>query len=541
MSCTYFKPLLYFIVVGCYRLELSIQRSVLAWNSASCQVLTWHWRPWFGVLASCRWPGSTMTMWGVCCLHQLWRATASRISSVPSSNQVYYQKEDMLDGSKDDLCAPGVLGLFVNMPCTWAARKATMTVAPLINATGPFETSTGTTARMKRATWLRGWCKSLQIYLTSPDGQPWGSAVNTIGAGGVWFFPRGWPHAFVCLSEEGCNHVLTFNGPQAVAVNDHMIAETYTQMPDEIASYSMGMSQGEWAQAKPKAAAFTARFFAEVIPEKFHWLEETTSLPAAANRSDVEVEDINPIQIWASTSRSTTSAKLSFPLPPGCLNKALSSNRAASVTWFGSPMLQPSWTVISGLVNAGTQGGISGGFDAGPSSTLYTGELGDHGLLSSSFYFPIRGYWIQEATGTEPAQVIVVFEVGKWKALEAKEGFSCQNPLGRSLGLWIYDGKHHLSANAACVATGPRTASPSCRSPCGLRTLSCDNTWFLIPEFPVGRCRSSRRAEGFCCVFFFFVLKSSVIPCDIMCLQPESHKGSIKAGGVHCSFSFKML
>ena len=39
----------------------------------------------------------------------------------------------MLDGSKDDLCAPGVLGLFVNKPCTWAAGKATMTVAPVIN------------------------------------------------------------------------------------------------------------------------------------------------------------------------------------------------------------------------------------------------------------------------------------------------------------------------------------------------------------------------------------------------------------------------
>lgn len=235
----------------------------------------------------------------------------------------------------------------------------------------------------------------MQIYLTSPDGQPWGSAVNTIGAGGVWFFPCGWPHAFVCVSEEGCNYVLTFNGPQAVAVNDHMIAETYTQMPDEIASYSMGMSQGEWAQAKPKTAAFTARFFAKVIPEKFHWLEETTSLPAAVNRSDVEVEDINPIQIWASTSRSTTSAKLSFPLPPGCLNKALSSNRAASVTWFGSPMLQPSWTVISGLVNAGTQGGISGGFDTGPSSTLDKGEnLGtmDFFLLPHSWLLDSRSH-----------------------------------------------------------------------------------------------------------------------------------------------------
>lgn len=36
----------------------------------------------------------------------------------------------------------------------------------------------------------------------------------------------------------------------------------------------------------------------------------------------------------------------------------------------------------------------------------------------TSFYFPIRGYWIQEATGTEPAEVIVIFEVGNWKALE---------------------------------------------------------------------------------------------------------------------------
>ena len=420
MSCTYFKTLLYFIVIG-----LSSASSVRFSRETVPRVKSWH-----GI------DGLGLESW-LCCLHQLWRATASRMSSVPSSNQVYYQKEDMLDGSKDDLCAPGVLGLFVNMPCTWAARKATMTVAPLINATGPFETSAGTTARMNGATWLRGWCKSLQIYLTSPDGQPWGSAVNTIGAGGVWFFPRGWPHAFVCLSEEGCNHVLTFNGPQAVAVNDHMIAETYTQMPDEIVSYSMGMSQGEWAQAKPKAAAFTARFFAKVILEKFHWLEETTSLPAAVNRSDVEVEDINPIQIWAWTSRSTTSAKLSFPLPPGCLNKALSSNRAASVTWFGSPMLQPSWTVISGLVNAGTQGGISGGFDTGPSSTLDKGEnletMDFFHLLSTSPFVLAIGF--KKPRAPNRPRWLWSFEVGNWKALEAKEDFSCQNPLGRSLGL----------------------------------------------------------------------------------------------------------
>lgn len=75
-----------------------------------------------------------------------------------NSNQVYYQKkEDMFDGSNDELCAPGVLVLFVNKPCTWAAGKATMTVAPVINqchwdAIGPFETSTGTTARTNGAT-----------------------------------------------------------------------------------------------------------------------------------------------------------------------------------------------------------------------------------------------------------------------------------------------------------------------------------------------------------------------------------------------------
>lgn len=319
-----------------------------------------------------------------------------------------------------------------------------------INATGPFETSAGTTARMKRATWLRGWCKSLQIYLTSPDGQPWGSAVNTIGAGGVWFFPRGWPHAFVCVSEEGCNYVLTFNGPQAVAANDHMIAETYTQMPDEIVSYSMGMSQGEWAQAKPKAAAFTARFFAKVIPEKFHWLEETTSLPAAVNRSDVEVEDINP----------NLGAKLGFPLPPGCPNNALSSNRAASVTGFGSPMLQPSWTVISGHVNAGTQGGISGGFDTGPSSTLYTGEnletMDFFHLLSTSPFVVAIGFKKPRAPNRP-----------RWLwSLKSATGrplrFQLSESVGRSLGLWIYDGKHHLSGFAFTDPTWRQTqlASP---------------------------------------------------------------------------------
>ncbi|CAJ1327723.1 unnamed protein product [Effrenium voratum] len=206
-----------------------------------------------------------------------------------ADNQVYYQKLDqMFNGSSDAIC-PKTLGLFVNKPCTWAAGKATMTVAPVINQCHwairnfHWHDSSDEWSYMVQGV--------MQVILTSPTGVPWHSAVNTIGPGGVWFFPRGWPHAFVCVSEEGCNYVLTFNGPQAVAVNDHMIAETYAQLPDKIASYSMGMSMGEWATAKPKVAANTGTFFTRVDPAKFTWLPEENAEPAAVNRSDVEVED----------------------------------------------------------------------------------------------------------------------------------------------------------------------------------------------------------------------------------------------------------
>lgn len=224
-------------------------------------------------------------------------------------------------------------------------------------------------------------------------------------------------------------------------------------------------------------------------------------------RSDVEVEDINPIQIWASTSRSTTSAKLSFPLPPGCLNKALSSNRAASVTWFGSPMLQPSWTVISGLVNAGTQGGISGGFDTGPSSTLDKGEnLGtmDFFLLPHSWLLDSRSHGHRTGPG----------DCGLWS--RQVEGPWGQGGFQLSESPWALPGPMNLRWETSPVGKrslrrhgSTDSLSPSCRSPCGLRTLSCDNTWFLIPEFPAGRCRSSRRAEGFC--FFFLEVFSDTM------------------------------
>lgn len=340
MSCTYFKTLLYFIVIG-----LSSASSVRFSRETVPRVKSWH-----GI------DGLGLESW-LCCLHQLWRATASRMSSVPSSNQVYYQKEDMLDGSNDDLCAPGVLGLFVNKPYTWAPRKATMTVAPVINQCHWAIRNFGTTARMNGATWLRGWCKSLQIYLTSPDGQPWGSAVNTIGAGGTW----------LQRPTRRCQTKLLPIQWACPKVNGHRLSlKLLPSLRVSLRRWSLRSSIG-W-----KKRLLCLQLWTEVM-----WKLRIS------------------IQIWAWTSQSTTSAELSFPLPPGCLNKALSSNRAASVTWFGSPMLQPSWTVISGLVNAGTRGGISGGFDTGPSSTLDKGEnLGtmDFFLLPHSWLLDSRSH-----------------------------------------------------------------------------------------------------------------------------------------------------
>ncbi|CAK9036379.1 unnamed protein product [Durusdinium trenchii] len=347
-----------------------------------------------------------------------------------ADNQVYYQKVDqMFNGSSNAIC-PNTLGLYVNQPCTWAAGRATMTVAPVINQCHwairnfHWHDSSDEWSYMVQGV--------MQVYLTSPSGVPWQSAVNTIGAGGVWFFPRGWPHAFVCVSEEGCNYVLTFNGPQSVAVNDHMIAESYAQLPDKIAAYSMGMSMGEWATAKPKMSADTGTFFAKVDSAKFKWLPEENAEPAAVNRSDVEVEDTRPglgkgIQVWnirtAQFPFATRMSQQRIVFQPGGFRSLVWITNAAAIM-----------TVISGHVNAATQGGISGGNNTGPSSTSY--EATNLGPFDA-FYFPIRrGYWIEEATGKEPAEVIVVFEVGNWEALEAKDGFSCANPLGAP---WAYE------------------------------------------------------------------------------------------------------
>ena len=132
----------------------------------------------------------------------------------------------------------------------------------------------------------------------------------------------------------------------------------------------------------------------------------------------------------------------------------------------------------------------------------------DHGLLSTSPFVvaigfkkpraPNRPRWLwslKSATG-KPLRPRRVSAVRIPWALPGPMNLRWETSPVRIRLRWS-----NVTENAACVATGPQTASPSCRSPCGLRTLSYDNTWFLIPEFPVGRCRSSRRAEGFCFVF----------------------------------------
>ncbi|CAJ1327724.1 unnamed protein product [Effrenium voratum] len=279
-----------------------------------------------------------------------------------ADNQVYYQKLDqMFNGSSDAIC-PKTLGLFVNKPCTWAAGKATMTVAPVINQCHwairnfHWHDSSDEWSYMVQGV--------MQVILTSPTGVPWHSAVNTIGPGGV--------------------------------------------------------------------AANTGTFFTRVDPAKFTWLPEENAEPAAVNRSDVEVEDTTPgvgqgIQVFnIRTAQFPFATRMSQQRivfqPGGFRNLVWITNAAATMT------------VISGHVNAATQGGISGGFDQGPSSKSYVAKsLGPY----DAFYFPIRrGYWIEEATGTEPAEVIVVFEVGNWKALEAKTGFGCSNPVGAP---WAYE------------------------------------------------------------------------------------------------------
>lgn len=129
MSCTYFKPLLYFIVIG-----LSSAFSVRFSRETVPRVKSWHGIDGLG-LESWLLVGGGAVWWpcGECAAY-----TNCGEQLLPESAQFQVPTKCII---RRKICwmvptmtfAPGVLGLFVNKPCTWAARKATMTVAPVIN------------------------------------------------------------------------------------------------------------------------------------------------------------------------------------------------------------------------------------------------------------------------------------------------------------------------------------------------------------------------------------------------------------------------
>ncbi|CAE7567269.1 mlkA [Symbiodinium natans] len=342
-------------------------------------------------------------------------------------NQVYYQRvKDMFNPHQTNTYCGGNLSLNVNHPCTWCGGQAQMTVGPVINQCQwsmrafHWHDSSNEWGSLTQGV--------MQVYLASPNSLPWKVSVNTIGAGGVWFFPMGWPHAFLCVSEEGCNYVLTFDGPQAVAVNDHMLAQSYSSLPSKIASFVQGMTEEEWATAKPKVDSVVPDFYVNVNPEEFKWLEEELALPAAVNGSDVEVKDNRPnlgvnVEVW-----NIRTAQFPFATQMSQQRIKLGSCGFRSPVWITNA--NALMTVVSGKVNAFVQGGISGGFDIAISGTTYNGTNLE---ANDAFYFPIRrNYWIEEATCEEgaEAEVIVIFDVGDWVGFEMADGFGCRNTNG---------------------------------------------------------------------------------------------------------------
>lgn len=324
----------------------------------------------------------------------------------------------------------GGAAVHFNNPCKWAEGQAQMTAAHF-------------TSMCKGATRTIHWHNTadewgfvnkgrLMTFVASPDGLPWASSYNVLLPRGVWYFPAGWLHGLLCLTEEsdgGCEFTIVFASPQAAEPNGHNLDTTMAQAPNDVAAQALHVDVEKYNASRPAFARaehsihysitnMTAPIVTPVAPgacePECPPVVETIGAPAAVQAAAVEQRAMLPGAAGVEFYRIRTDQ---FPFA-----RTMSQERTVLAAGAIRPMLWVSadalLVVISGTVRVSLEGGIPGAKShwAYANETLAAGDIA---------YFPNgRAYWFAEASGSMPAETITVFNVGNWKSFEMAQSIT---------------------------------------------------------------------------------------------------------------------
>lgn len=352
---------------------------------------------------------------------------------------------DYFPDSCKGLCNGGACGATVhfNDPCAWAHGQAQLTVAHFTNmCKGATRTIHWHNGADEWGFVVKG---RLETFVASPDGLPWPSSNNVLGANGVWYFPSGWLHGLLCHTPEeegGCEFTIVFASPQAAEPNGHNLDTTLAQAPDEIAAAALGVSVDTYARYRPNFARaahsihysnknMTAPIVTMVAPgacdPECPRVSETTAAPAGMEAKSAEITMRLP-NTPGVVLHQIRQEQFAFARTMSQERTELEPGAARPMVWASADAIL---VVIKGTIVYSLEGGIPGSESKSlfPNETLRAGDVA---------YLPnARAYWFREASGKEPAMTITVFNVGNWKNFEMGTSLSEMNSIATMSNLHL--------------------------------------------------------------------------------------------------------
>jgi len=320
-----------------------------------------------------------------------------------------------------DACSTlGGAEVHFNNPCEWAHGQAQMTMA---HFTKMCKGATRTIHWHNQADeWGFVVSGRLMTFVASPDGLPWPNSNNVLGPRGVWYFPSGWLHGLMCMTPEeegGCEFYIAFASPQAAEPNGHNLATTLAQAPDELAAAALGIDVSQYQARKAPFAAAGVHASPQTDPivtmvadgacePTCPEVEETVAAPAAMPGAAAEQTVILP-HTTGVTLHQIRQANFPFSRTMSQERTELEPGAKRPIVWVtGDAIL----FVVSGTITLGLEGGVPGP-EAHKSFTNETISRGDVAYLPNG-----RAFWFVEATGSQTAETVAVFNVGNWKGIE---------------------------------------------------------------------------------------------------------------------------
>eukprot|EP00929_Paragymnodinium_shiwhaense_P060649 TRINITY_DN30291_c0_g1_i1.p1 TRINITY_DN30291_c0_g1~~TRINITY_DN30291_c0_g1_i1.p1 ORF type:complete len:412 (-),score=60.25 TRINITY_DN30291_c0_g1_i1:405-1640(-) len=307
-----------------------------------------------------------------------------------------------------------------NDPCLWAHGKAQLTAAHFTNM-------------CKGATRMAHWhstadewayVKSGRVYayVVSPEGLPWPSSNNVIGPGGVWYFPENYIHGLMCMTPEeegGCELTLVFASPVPAEPNGHNLDTTLDQASAKVAAAMMGIPEAKYGDIHPafhgagiKETSLITQVDLSFCEPECPTLPETLAAPAAQEALTTEkIVQGGPGVVL----RQVRTTQFPFARTMSQERAQLQPGATRPLAWFSADALL---MVTSGSINISLQGGILGS----EAHKAYEDEglkVGDIAYIPNG-----RAVWFKEATGKEPAETIMVFNVGEWKTFDGHQQLS---------------------------------------------------------------------------------------------------------------------